>query len=59
MPLSISHTLTHDRKILVDITGQSEAELQNSQEIARLAVTKSVLIAGNSVNLLRRYFNYP
>lgn len=43
---------THDRKILVDITGQSEADLQKSQQIARLAVTKSVLLAGDAENAL-------
>ena len=36
----------------MDITGQSEAELQKSQQIARLAVTKSVLLAGDAVNAL-------
>ena len=36
----------------MDITGQSEADLQKSQQIARLAVTKSVLLAGDAENAL-------
>ena len=42
----------------MDITGQSEADLQKSQQIARLAVTKSVLLAGDAENALLADFTY-
>ena len=45
-------TYLRDRKLLVDVTGQSEADLQKSQEIAQLAVTKSVLLAGEALRKL-------
>ena len=38
------------RKLVSHITGHSEETISKNQEIARLAVTKSFMLAGQSVN---------
>ena len=36
------------RRMLVETTGQDEVQLEKSQELARLAATKCVLMAGGN-----------